>query len=230
MRGLRRRRSQGETHYPARRALRQSSPRPANNALRPPLPPPIRPSLAPPRSTKRSSPHPISSRSDWTGARSDRVCTSRVKCGRSEGAGVVDPWEAGLGPGRAATFERQTTPCVLPCLLQSDHHLPRRGRRSGGTASDWTGARSDRVCTSRVKCGRSEGAGVVDPWELQTWSCRYFRTANNALRPPLPPPIRPSLAPPRSRVCTSRVKCGRSEGAGVVDPWEAGLGETSEMI
>ena len=34
---------------------------------------------------------------------------------------------------------------------------------SGGTASDWTGARSDRVCTSRVKCGRSGGAGVVDP-------------------------------------------------------------------
>lgn len=55
----------------------------------------------------------------------------------------------------------------LPCrAAREDAAIDAGGEGdSGGTASDWTGARSDRVCTSRVKCGRSEGAGVVDPWE-----------------------------------------------------------------
>lgn len=66
-------------------------------------------------------------------------------------------------PGRAATFERQTTPCVLPCLLQSDHHLPRRGRRSARLPTLYHLARLSESCLSRIDNSGSFGPAALYP-------------------------------------------------------------------
>jgi hypothetical protein len=66
-------------------------------------------------------------------------------------------------PGRAATFERQTTPCVLPCLLQSDHHLPRRGRRSARLPTLYHLARLSESCLPRIDNSGSFGPAALYP-------------------------------------------------------------------